>query len=288
MKKTVRSPGSATIINAIATGFGSAFGIGLDIKCVAKTTENSITCSNDVGADNNLMELCVKKVFNHYNIDKNEFGIDLKTKSSLPMASGLSSSSASSNAIVKVVSAIVSEEFNLKPLNDLEVINMAIDASLDAGVTITGSFDDATASYFGGVVVTDNKKREFIIREKMEDYPILVYMPNFYSKSGDSNPERMKLLAPLVETAFNFAKQKDYFKAINLNGLIYSATLGFDSTIAVDALEAGAIASGLSGTGSSFIAVVSEDSIDDVKENWSKYDGNVIETKVDNEGCVLL
>ena len=37
MKQTVRSPGSATIINAIATGFGSAFGIGLDIKCRAKT-----------------------------------------------------------------------------------------------------------------------------------------------------------------------------------------------------------------------------------------------------------
>lgn len=288
MKKTVRSPGSATIINAIATGFGSAFGIGLDIKCVAKTTDSSITCSNDVGADNNLMELCVKKVFDHYDVDENEFGIDLKTQSSLPMASGLSSSSASSNAVVKAVSSIVSEEFNLKPLDDLEIINMAIDASLDAGVTITGSFDDATASYFGGVVVTDNKNREFIIKEKMEECPILVYMPNFYSKSGDTNPERMKLLSPLVETAFSFAKQKDYFKAINLNGLIYSATLGFDSTIAVDALQAGAIASGLSGTGSSFIAVVSEDSIDDVKEYWSKYEGNVIETKVDNEGCVLL
>ena len=48
---------------------------------------------------------------------------------------------------------------------------MAIDASLEAGVTITGSFDDATASYFGGVVVTDNKNREFIIKEKMDDYP---------------------------------------------------------------------------------------------------------------------
>ena len=46
---------------------------------------------------------------------------------------------------------------------------MAIDASLDAGVTITGSFDDATASYFGGVVVTDNKNREFIIKEKMDE-----------------------------------------------------------------------------------------------------------------------
>lgn len=288
MKKTVRSPGSATIINAIATGFGSAFGIGLDIKCSAKTTNNSITCSNDVGADNTLMELCVEKVFSHYGISKEEFGIDLKTESSLPMASGLSSSSASSNAIVKAVSSIISGEFDLKPLDDLEIINMAIDASLDAGVTITGSFDDATASYFGGVVVCDNKNRKFIIKEKMKDYPILVYMPNFYSKSGDSNPDRMKLLAPLVETAFGFAKQKDYFKALNLNGLIYSATLGFDSTIAIDALEAGAIASGLSGTGSSFVAVVSDDSIDEVKESWMKYEGNVIETKVDNTGCVLI
>ena len=169
MKIAVRSPGSATIINAIATGFGSAFGIGLDIICEAKSTGSSITCSNDVGADDKLMKLCVEKVFSHYDIDDGDFGIDLKTKSSLPMASGLSSSSASSNAIVKAVSSIVSDEFHLKPLSDLEIINMAIDASLDAGVTITGSFDDATASYFGGVVVTDNKKREFILKEKMKD-----------------------------------------------------------------------------------------------------------------------
>ena len=98
----------------------------------------------------------------------------------------------------------------------------------------------------------------------------------------------MKLLAPLVETAFGFAKQRDYFKAINLNGLLYCATLGFDSTIAVDALEAGAIASGLSGTGSSFVAVVSDESIDDVKDAWSRYEGNVLETHVDNEGCQFI
>ena len=278
MKRTVRSPGSATIINAIATGF----------VCEAKSIKSAIECFNDVGADNTLMELCVKRVFDHYNISQEEFGVNLKTTSKLPMASGLSSSSASSNAIVKAVSEIVSQEFDFKPLDDLEIINMAIDASLDAGVTITGSFDDATASYFGGVVVTDNKNREFIIRERMEEHPILVYMPNFYSKSGDSNPERMKLLSPLVETAFGFAKDRNYFKALNLNGLIYSATLGFDSAIAVDALEAGAIASGLSGTGSSFVAVVSPDSIDDVRESWSKYEGKVIETAVDNIGCVLI
>ena len=204
------------------------------------------------------------------------------------MASGLSSSSASSNAIVAVSSKIISEEFNLVPLSDLEIINLAIDASIEAGVTITGSFDDATASYFGGVVVTDNKNREFIIKEKMDDYKILVYMPNFIAKSGDSDVNRMRVLAPLVETAFDFAKNKNYFKALNLNGLIYASTLGFDSAIAIDALQSGAIASGLSGTGSSFVAVCEDNTIDDVKDAWSNLEGRVIETKVDNEGCTFF
>ena len=288
MKKTVRSPGSATIINAIATGFGSAFGIGLDIRCEAKSISSGIECANDVGADTGLMDLCVRKVFDHYDIDENDFGVSLKTKSTLPMASGLSSSSASSNAIVKVTSEIIAEEFDLSHLTDLEVVNMAIDASLDAGVTITGSFDDATASYFGGVVVTDNKNRKFIINEKMDEHDILIYMPNFHSKSGESDVERMKVLSPLVETAYDFASKKEYFKAINLNGLIYASTLGFDSAIAIDALQAGAFASGLSGTGSAFFAVVDNDSTDDVQDAWSKYEGQVIETAVDNEGCCLL
>lgn len=288
MKKTVRSPGSATIINAIATGFGSAFGIGLDIRCEAKSISSGIECANDVGADTGLMDLCVRKVFDHYDIDENDFGVSLKTKSTLPMASGLSSSSASSNAIVKVTSEIIAEEFDLSHLTDLEVVNMAIDASLDAGVTITGSFDDATASYFGGVVVTDNKNRKFIINEKMDEHDILIYMPNFHSKSGESDVGRMKVLSPLVETAYDFASKKEYFNAINLNGLIYASTLGFDSAIAIDALQAGAFASGLSGTGSAFFAVVDNDSTDDVRDAWSKYEGQVIETAVDNEGCCLL
>ena len=278
MKKSVRSPGSATVINAIATGFGAAFGIGLDIKCCANTQNSSITCSNDVGAPTTLMEICAKKTFEKYGISSDDFGMNFKTESELPMASGLSSSSALSNAVVSISSKIIAEEFNLMPLDDLEIINLAIDASLD----------DATASYFGGVVVTDNKNRKFIIKEKMEEYPVLVYMPNFGSKSGSSDVGRMKVLSPLVETAFGLARSGDYFKALNLNGLIYANTLGFDSNIAIDALEVGAIASGLSGTGSSFVAICEDEAIDDIKETWSKYEGRVIETKVDNIGCQFI
>lgn len=288
MKKKIRSPGSATIVNAIATGFGSAFGIGLDIICKAKTTDESIKCSNDVGADTLLMELCVKNVLLNYGINEEDFGIAIETKSKLPMASGLSSSSALSNCITAITSKIISEEFDLNPLDDFDIINLAIDSSLEANVSITGAFDDATASYFGGVTLTNNILREIILKEKMEEFPILVYMPNFHSKSGDSDVNKMKLLSPLVETAFKIAKTGDYFKALNLNGLIYSATLGFDSSIAIEALNAGALSSGLSGTGSSFVAICEENSIDDVKDAWNSFDGEVIQTKVDNIGCKLL
>lgn len=288
MKKVVRSPGSATIINAIATGFGSAFGIGLDIVCNAKTQSHSITCSNDVGVDTSLMELCVSNVFDYYGVDSAEFGLDIETTSELPMASGLSSSSALSNAVTAISSKIISEEFNLEPLSDFDIINLAIESSLKAKVTITGAFDDATASYFGGVTVTDNGARKLLIKEPMEELPVLVYMPNFISKSGSSDVNKMKLMSPLVETAFEIAKNKDYFKALNLNGLIYAAALGFDSSIAIEALNAGALASGLSGTGSSFVAICEEDKIDDIKEAWSLLDGRVIETFTDNEGCSFI
>ena len=112
-------------------------------------------------------------------------------------------------------------------------------------------------------------------------------MPNFHAKSGESDVNRMKVLAPLVETAFDFAESKDYFKALNLNGLIYASALGFDSAIAIDALQAGAIASGLSGTGSSFVAVCDDDSCENIMDAWSNLEGRIIETDVDNDGCMF-
>ena len=109
MVKIVKSPGSATIINAIATGYGSAFGIDLRIKAEARFGKPGIQCSSDLGADPKLMNICVKNVLNHYDIEADKplddsitnldfgtgEGIDIKTESNLPLGSGLSSSSGS-------------------------------------------------------------------------------------------------------------------------------------------------------------------------------------------------
>jgi len=295
MKKTVRSPGSATIVNAIATGFGAAFGINLDIIAKAETLGSGIKCIPDLDIDTTLMELCAKNVFEYYGIGKEdnyfqEMGVKISTKSNLPSASGLSSSSALSNAVTLAVSELISSEFDKKPMNDMEIINLAIDSSFEAGVTITGAYDDATASYFGGVTVTNNMNREILIKDVMDNHKLLIYMPNIDSMTANSDVMRMKLLAPLVDMAFEKARHKQYYTALNLNGLLYSATLGFNTNLAIDALGAGAIASGLSGTGSAHVAIVDLESKDNVKEIWDSYSdsGRIIETEVDNLGTKVI
>lgn len=285
VKKTVRSPGSATVINAIATGRGSAFGIGLRVEAEAELIDSGVECISREGADTSLMELCTRLVIEHYGVDA---GVRVVTSSDLPVASGLSSSSAASNATVMAVSSLLSDEFGLQPMEDFEMLNMAVDASLQAGVSVTGAYDDASASFYGGLTVTDNMERRIILREPMENQKVLIYMPDRKSLTAQSDVPRMKLLAPWVDMAFREVLDGRVHSALTLNGILYCASLGFDPGIALDALEAGALAAGLSGTGPSFVALAHEDSEADIIDAWENLEGDVLVTSVDNEGTRVL
>jgi shikimate kinase len=282
LKTVIKSPGSATVINAIATGCGSAFGIGRYVTAEVELKSSKIICKSDKDVDTTLMELCVKKVLEKFDID---IGVSVKTYSDLPVASGLSSSSATSNAVTMATVLAISKEYSLEyKLNDFEILNMAIDASLEAGVTITGAFDDASASFFGGLTITNNMKRKILKSGDMEKQNILIYMPDKKSITAQSDVGRMKLLAPYVKLAFDEALNGDIFKALTLNGLLYCAALEFNPNIALDALSAGAIAAGLSGTGPSFVAITNDESLDAVLNALNSYDGEVMHVEVDNEG----
>jgi shikimate kinase len=287
LKSKVRSPGSATVINAIATGCGAAFGIKLYVDAEAELKGSGVICAAEGVKDTSLMEICAHKVLDRFQL---EAGVHLKTTSTLPVASGLSSSSAASNAVVLATLDVLYKEGLVERdlLGPMEILKMGIDASLEAGVTITGALDDASASFFGGLSITNNPAGEIIRKENMEGQNILIYMPHRKSPTAQSNVARMRLLAPWVKMAYQEALHGDLYRALTLNGLLYCAALGFEPIIALEALEAGARAAGLSGTGPSFVALADDAEADQVEDVWKSYPGRVIRTEVDNQGTRVI
>jgi shikimate kinase len=82
--------------------------------------------------------------------------------------------------------------------------------------------------------------------------------------------------------------QGNYWIALSLNGFIYSSILGYKPDIALEALEAGALASGLCGKGPTVSAVVTNDNIDQVKSVFQKYDGDVVETCLNHKKAAVI
>jgi shikimate kinase len=206
------------------------------------------------------------------------YGAYVETDSNIPIARGLKSSSTAANALTLACLSALGEE-----CEDLEVVKLGVEAAMEAKVTITGAFDDACASYFGDIVVTDNLERRILRRFIPEDLSVLLYVPSEKSYTVKADLQRMRLLAREVDVAFKEALSGNYWTAMTLNGLIYASALGYDPSIALDALAKGAIAAGLSGKGPSFAAVVPRDSMDNVKEAWKSLPGKLIETSINHE-----
>jgi len=276
------SHGAATIINAIATGKGAAVGVDLWTKASVQLTDKPGIIEghivSDPTEDSILIEKTVNKVFEYFNSEKS-FGANVITRSNIPIARGLKSSSVAANAIVLATVAALN-----RSLDDLTVLNLSVNAAIEANVTITGAFDDACASYFGGVVVTDNRQRKIVKRfEIAEDLLVLFYVPQKKVYTRGSDVQRMKRVSSLVRTAYKEAVKGNYWSALTLNGLIYSSALGYNPSIAMDALMAGAVAAGLSGTGPAVAAIVPQEKIDDVKDMWQTYEGDLLQSGVNHE-----
>jgi len=271
--------GAATIVNAIATGKGAALGVDLWTKAKVELTDKPGIIEgrilSDPGEDTNLIKRVIRRVLRRFRLE-GEHGAFVETTSNIPIARGMKSSSAAANAISLATVAALK-----KKLSDLDVVKLGVEASKDAGVTITGAFDDACASYFSNIVVTDNVAQQVKRRFRVDgDYAVLFHVPSSKTYTAQSNVEKMKMMAPLVNVAYREALLGRYWSAMTFNGLIYSVALGYDIKVAVDALAAGAIAAGISGKGPAIAAVVCEDSIAEVKEAWNAFEGEVIQARV--------
>jgi len=279
--------GAATIVNAIALGKGAAFGVDLWTKAEVKLTNEPGIISAEIVSDPQesplVIEKTVLRVLQRFSLEKS-FGAKVKTQSNIPIAKGLKSSSAAANATALATTTALG-----KTLGDLEVVKIGIEAAFDAKVTVTGAFDDACASYFGGIVITDNLKREIIKQESLpKDLIVLFHVPSQKAYTADSNVNRLKTVKPLVEIAFDKALEGKVWEALTLNGIIYSSASNLNTTIAIDALSAGAVAAGLCGKGPAITAVVPNDKVDAVKAALKRYEGKILQAHLNCEKAKVL
>ncbi len=273
--------GAISIVNAIASGKGSSLGISLKTNAKVEFTHgNGITFEPEGEfRGDKLVRAVVKRTVPKQILE--QYHVKVRVNSEIPPGYGLKSSSAVSNAVSLACLKLVRGN-----PDDLEAINNAVDASFDAQVTITGAFDDACASYFGGFVITDNLNRQLIRREEApNDLHAIIFIPQ---KAERNDPLRLQILSKFFDEAFNLARNNEYWEAMMLNGILVSAGLAIQYKPIKEAVEKGALAASVSGNGPALVAVADKYCLDDIVKSWIAYDGKVIVARVNNEKAMIV
>ncbi|WP_331236422.1 shikimate kinase [Natronorarus salvus] len=280
MDGRARAPAAGTICNALATGRGSAFAIdGVETTATVSLepgTEIEGEIAEDPEADTALIERCVSLAVERY--DDESLGGLVRTESSIPMAAGLKSSSAAANATVLATCDALGIE-----VDRTEACLLGVRAAREAGVTVTGAFDDASASMLGGVTVTDNARDELLAHETV-DWDVLVWTPEERAFSAEADVSACERIATIAELVEELALAGRYGEAMTVNGLAFSAALGFPTEPAIEALpEAEGVS--LSGTGPSVVAVGDRKALGGVREQWEERTGTTWLTTTQTAGA---
>ena len=264
-----------SVVNALATGKGAAIGIDLKCKVEARTVprvnsgHTEFKILSDLPDAHDLARASVLFALKQigYNIPE-DLSLSLRIESEIPIAVGLKSSSALSVAVVESVFKLFGKELGHK-----EILNTSCAASKYCGASITGAYDDASASLLGGLVLTDNTLFRIVKHERVPEELGSIVLVRI--------PERAKRFTSSVDTrvygrfrkesseAFEFARKMDITQAMVENSIAQCAALDYSFGPISEALLNGASVAGLSGKGPAIAAICSSSKIGErVSRAW--------------------
>lgn len=269
---SVTMSGAVSIVNAIATGKGCTFGISLKVKVKISLEPGHYGISRNFVNDK-LVNKIIRSIL-PASILKNHF-ITINLVSEIPAGWGLKSSSAVSNAISLACYKLLDDQ-----IYERAVLNTAVNSSLWAKVSMTGAFDDACACYYGGVILTDNHYKKIIKRDMVNnDLAVVIYLP-----AGVARGEvpKLKIHKDLFNHAFRLALKGDYWKAMNLNGVLINSVLYNNYAPMINALENHCLGISHSGNGPAIAAIIYKDYVENFVDSMEKFEGKIIVAKVNN------
>jgi len=255
--------GAATMLNAIPTGKGCAFGIGLrvDVRVTLEKGASELEVVTEPKVDSpELVRGCVRAVLGHFQVP-DVAGGRIEVRSEIPVSRGLKSSSAVANATILAAARALG-----KTIDDQTLLVLGAEEAIRARVSLTGAFDDACACYFGGLVLTENAKRKILLKDKLErGLKVLLHIPKRQIPKRDLTTEMFARAIPDANRALDLILQGHYFRALDLNGAAISRVLGLDPRIAQEAKKVGAVAAGITGTGPATVILCRENALDRVR-----------------------
>lgn len=264
--------GAVSIVNAIATGRGSTLGISLKVKVKVELEPGHVGISRNFVNDK-LVNKIIRSIIPAGILNSHFISINLNSE--IPAGWGLKSSSAVSNAVSLACHKIMNEK-----IYDRNVLNVAVNSSLWAKISITGAFDDACACYFGGLIITNNQFRRLIRRDPVnENLAVVIYLPSGVAR-GDTR--KLGVHKELFNHAFKIAMKGDYWKAMNLNGVLINSILYNNYSPLLNAMNGGSLGVSYSGNGPAMAAVVHKDHVESIKNELDEKHGKILLAGVNN------
>jgi shikimate kinase len=255
---------AGTVINALATGIGCAFGLDLRTRVTISFEEDlreNVVYENGKQTQNSIVDR-VMDLFGKKGV--------VRIESEIPRGSGLGSSSAFMNALLVALYKATQQE-----LDAYRILTSNARISLDMGISYTGAFDDASASLLGGFVVSNNTEMKLLKWDKIEGDAIVLIPP---WKRGRVFLEEIRKNTELVEMAVKETINGNYKLAMIYNSQHYCRVLGYTYE-PIEKAEKLNISAGLSGNGPTYVAFGSKDEMNELESVWSEY-GKVIRTKL--------
>ncbi len=275
-----------SVVNAIPAGRGVA--IGIDIPCTVKASigprknGEQVKIFSKTIDPHNLVRTTVEYSLSHLHgrIPKSE-QIKIQIRSEIPTAVGLKSSSAVSAATARAVFGLFSME-----LDSLSILKTSCRASKDSGASLTGAYDDASASLLGGLVFTDNKRFELIEHSKAPTElgsKVVILIPTKKVFTSSINAKDYARYRGESLEAFGYALEGEFATSMLLNSIIQCAALHYSIAPVSSALEQGASAAGITGKGPAVAGMCkSSKTLQRVKNAWlyENKDCHVVTTSI--------
>lgn len=248
-----RAFGAVTIVNATATGTGCSLAVRATTTAQWRWTQAGWSFQSAPATDDALAVAVRNRL--QAELAVRAMGASVRVDAAFPASRGLKTSSSAAAAMVQAAAQAANVV-----LPEADVERWSVQASRDAGVTLTGAYDDQVAVVRGGCHVTDNARQRIVRTVSVPPWQVALWIPQAAVAKSTLRGLDLTAAQSGAQAAVDLALAGDVAGAMTRNSQAYvpvyrAAGFPVDERPIDVALRAGALGAGLSGTGPAVAAL---------------------------------